>query len=73
MTTEKIKFSAGDIAWSVVAAGSILVFAYTMLIWFGVNNLPWQIEFSDIAIMIIRFISIFVFIICVAFYPSRHR
>lgn len=70
---KKTKFTKGDIAWAVVAAASILMFSYTMLIWFDINDLPWQFEFTDAAIMATRFISIFVFMLCVVFYPSRHR
>lgn len=72
MSQDRVRFSAGDIAWAIIAAASMLVFSYTMLYWFGVDNLPWEAVPSDRALIVMRFSSLLAFVLCVAFYPSKH-
>lgn len=71
-TDDHPKFSTSDIVWAVLCASAMVTFSYTMVIWFGVSDVPWLFEESSVYTIVVRLISLIVLGYCWIFYPSKH-
>lgn len=67
---KKVKFTNGEVVWAIVMATATLLFSYTILIWFGVPNLPWGFENDSLVIIAVRAMSVVLIGVCVLFYPG---
>lgn len=68
-----MKFTKGEIAWAIVTGTSMVIFACSLLIWFGINDVPWFFEPNSYATVLARFISLLVLATCLIFHPQERK
>lgn len=67
---EQKRFTTGDYVWALTCASSMVLFAYTTVIWLGVD-VPWAFEKNSYYTFIIKFLSLLVLSLCLMFFPER--
>lgn len=65
-----LSFSVGEVCWAIITAISMLALSYSLVVLFGINDLPWFFEHDRGATIRVSLLSLFFVAICLVFHPE---